>query len=238
MPDAASGFCVTQLTRLTARLVPHDWAWARDNADAIAAHWRRRRAERPALFDGRVLVARGWSIADGACTVDLFETAFSAFLCHRDLGWPDRSVANAFAAVVPHAADGGVLLGIMGGHTASAGRIYFPCGTPDLADLRADGAVDLAGSATREFTEETGLTPPPEASEAWLFLRDASQCAFLRPVAFREDAAVLHARMEAHRAGEAEPELSGFVVVRSRAGIDASRMSDFAVAYLAQCFAA
>ena len=230
----ADGLTLTRLDRLEARLVSHDWAWARDNGERIAAHWDRRIAEKPALFDGNVLLARACRVTDGACTIELFETRFSAFLTFRDGGSPDPSVTNAFAAVVPWARDGAAILGVMGRDSANAGQIYFPCGTPDGSDVRPGAGVDLAGSATRELLEETGLTLPPDAPDAWVLVSGDGQHAFLRPVTFPEDAAALIARMAQHRASEAEPELAGFFAVRSLDDFQPERMPGFVRAYLRQ----
>lgn len=228
----SEAFTLTRLTRLDARLVPYDWAWARDNAAAIAAHWDARKAAKPALFDGRVLLACACAVTDGACRIDLFEAAFSEFLAFREGGSPDAAVTNAFAAVVPWSRDGAAVLGVMGRDSANAGQIYFPCGTPDHSDVREDDRVDLVGSAAREFREETGLRIPSDAAPEWLLVSGERQHAFLHPVHFPEEAASLIARMEKHRAAEAEPELAGFVAVRSGADLDADRMPGFVRAYL------
>lgn len=228
----SEGFTLTPIETVTARLVPYDWAWARENAAFVAENWARRRAARPGLFDGRVLLACAWRIAEAACFVDLFEVSYARFLAYRDAGSPDGSVLNAFAAIVPQGSDGTVVLGVMGGHTANAGQIYFPCGTPDLEDVRENGRVDLAGSATREFFEETGLSLPSHAPERWLLVRDGEQLAFLRPVVFDETASVLLHRMERHRLAETEPELAGFVALGAPGEIDPSRMPAFVRAYL------
>lgn len=230
------GFALSRIARPDARLVAYDWAWARDNAGLIAENWRRRRAERPGLFDGPVLMACDCTVAEGACSVSLFETTYSRFIAYRDGGRPDGRVANAFAALVPWTADGAVLLGEMGAHTANAGQVYFPCGTPDLDDVRGE-AVDLAGSAERECAEETGLVPPADAGTGWLLLRGEGQLAFLRPVLFPEDAATLRARAQRHWAGQAQPELAGLVAARTLDDLDPARAHGFARAYLAAAFA-
>ncbi|MCJ2030041.1 NUDIX hydrolase [Methylobacterium sp. J-043] len=234
--EAAPGFSLTPLERVSARRVEHDWAWARDNAEAIDCNWERRRVDTPGLFDGPVYLASGCAIADGSCEASLFEVRYSRFLAFRDAGVPDALVANAFAAIVPHSRDGAVLLGVMGAHTANAGQIYFPCGTPDPGDLRDDGTVDLAGSAARELLEETGLTLPEGAAEEWVLLRGDGQLAFLRPVHFDGSAETLKTRIESHRGPEDEPELARSVIARSRADIDAARMPGFVQAYLASIF--
>jgi 8-oxo-dGTP pyrophosphatase MutT (NUDIX family) len=144
-------------------------------------------------------------------------------------------VVNAFAAIVPWSADGAVLLGEMGAHTANAGELYFPCGTPDLDDVRGD-AVDLAGSAARELAEETGLTLPEGAATDWVMLAGAEQWAFLRPVLFPEPAEALCARIAAHHRREAEPELAGIHLARGPGGPEAARMPGFVRAYLADAF--
>ena len=41
--------------------------------------------------------------------------------------------------------DGAYLLGVMNRHTANAGRVYFPAGTPDPDDI-VGARVDLDGS--------------------------------------------------------------------------------------------
>ena len=233
----SEGLRLTRLARIEARLVAHDWPWARDNAQAIAGTWRDRTAASPAIFDGPVLLSCACAIADGTCRIDLFETPFSHFIAYRDGGRFDGRVANAFAAIVPWTEDGAVLVGEMGPHTANAGRLYFPCGTPDRDDLRGT-RVDLAGSAARELLEETGLDLPEDAAAEWLLLDGEGRLAFLRPVRFPGSAAALSERVRAHLAREAEPELAGIRIVRGPANIDAARMPGFVRAYLADAFGA
>ncbi|KOX57791.1 NUDIX hydrolase [Streptomyces purpurogeneiscleroticus] len=236
----SDGFRITQLAAVTARFVTYDWAFPRENADAIAAHWQTRIARAPGMFDGTVLLCCHHAVADGAARLDLFATRYATFTyyrdtLHADARIADARIANAFAAIVPWTSDGAVLLGEMGARTANAGQLYFPCGTPDPDDIQG-ARVDLAGSAARELAEETGLALPDEAETDWVLLEGEGQLAFLRPVRFPETAARLVARIADHLGAEAEPELAGMHVVRGRDDIDAARMPGFVRAYLADAF--
>lgn len=236
MSEPGEGLTLTTLRGVTATLVPHDWTWARENAQAIAENWRKRLAERPSMFDGIVLLACGLAIAEGQATVSFFETRFSNLVTFRDFGWPDGSVHNAFAALVAHSSDGAVLLGRMAPHTANGGEIYFPCGTPDRSDV-VGSAVDLAASAAREFAEETGLPLPADAAFGdWVLVQAPGQLAFLRPAHFADSAEALRARFAAHNETLSRPELADLIAVRGDTPIDRAATPGFVRAYLDHCF--
>ncbi|TNC15742.1 NUDIX hydrolase [Methylobacterium terricola] len=227
------GVTITPARRVEARMVAHDWVWARENRERIAAHWEARRAARPAMFNGTVLMLRRWDLADGVLTAELFEAEYAALTALKDWGFPDRSVLNVFAAAVPRTSDGAYILGEMGPHTAAAGRVYFPCGTPDPTDIGPDGRVDLAASALRELREETGLVAPEGPDPGWAIVRDGGLMALLRPVPLGQDEATVTAGIAAHLAAEAEPELSAIVTVQGVADLDSARMPGFVRHYLA-----
>ena len=230
---------VARLSRIEGRLEPWTWPWAERERAVIAAHWARRLGECPAMFDGPVLLARDFSIEGEVGRLALFEARFSQFLTFRDLDPPDAGALNVFAAAAPRGRDGGYLLGLMAGHTANAGRVYFPCGTPDRSDARPDGTVDLEGSALRELAEETGLAPgqglAPEPAGPWLALRDGGLLGFLRTVPLAGDAASARARARAHLAADPAPELADIVVASSPDDLD-PRMPRYVQDFLADAF--
>src|SRR5216110_854627 len=86
---------------------------------------------------------RPWPFADER-RADI-DADFADVLAWRDWGFPDRSVFNGFGMGALRCSDDAFVLGEMGHHTANAGRIYFPSGTPDPDDIR-NGAIDIAGS--------------------------------------------------------------------------------------------
>jgi hypothetical protein len=152
------------------------WPFAETRRTEIAAHFAVKQREKPALWNGRVLLGRNPVFAGDRLSASYFETDFASFLAWRDWGFPDASVFNGFGMGALCCADGAFVLGEMGQHTANAGRIYFPSGTPDLDDIR-EGTLDISGSVTRELEEETGLTPGEYRERAALALYLYRACA-------------------------------------------------------------
>jgi 8-oxo-dGTP pyrophosphatase MutT (NUDIX family) len=210
----------------------YDWPFARERARDIDAHWLELRAARPHLFNGRVFLFRDLQIKYTRLTGACFEVDFKAFIAQRDFGFPDKRVFNCFAQGALRAPDGAFLLGEMGAHTANAGRIYFPAGTPEPSDT-SDGRVDLDGSVMRELTEETGLGAEDIAPEpGWSVVFDRQMVACLKPMRLTVDRATALARIADHIAREKHPELARVHVAASRGDMDAERMPLFIQAYL------
>ncbi len=232
---------IQRVAAIDYRLGVYDWVFARDEAGRIDAHWDAVRREKPGLFDGRVLIANAFAIdpsAGGLLRATGFETNYKPFLGWRDFGFPGPPVYNLFAMGALRAADGAFMLGRMAANTASAGRLYFPAGTPEPSDAR-DGIVDLDGNMLRELAEETGLVASDVApDEGWTLVLDGPRLACMRGLRSTLTANEMIARFETFRATESDPELDALVAVRSPRDFDESRMPAFMLAYLADAFAA
>lgn len=228
---------IVALDRVEARVEPFDWTFAREQADAIAAHWAKLTVGKPAMFNGRIMLQHRAAIADGVFRAGYFGADYATFLAWRDFGLPPPAIRNGFAMAALRAADGAFLLGRMGAHTANAGKVYFAAGTPDEEDVRADGTLDLAGSVTRELCEETGLRLDEIAvAERWTAVIVPGRVAFMRPVAIDRDAEDARALMMERIARQDEPELSEIVIVRNLADCAAHDMPPFMTSYLAHIY--
>lgn len=220
MTDA---FDIVEVQSLDCRFEPRPWPFAEREAAAIDAHWARLRAEKPQLYNGRVLIQHHGALRErGDAKVfeaAYLETDFKAFLAWRDFGHPDPGVRNGFGMAALRAADGAWLLGEMAPHTANAGRVYFPSGTPDPSDIRG-GQVDIEGSIARELAEETGLDPATCTIQAGCtVVMDRLRVGFFKEVVTPEPAEAAVARIRATLATHHEPELSAIHIVRSPADI-------------------
>lgn len=228
---------ITRVVHLHARSQPKTWHWAQENKAAIRANWAERSGDKPSMFNGRVLLMSDFELAGDTCRTTYFETDFADFLGWRDLGYPDPSIANGFAMGALQAADGAYICGVMGRHTANAGRIYFPAGTPDRSDLLPDGTVDLATSVIRELKEETELPADSyQVADHWIVVRRWPAVAFLRPIRFAEPAEAIAQRIHTNIAAQSDPELAGVRVIRGVEDIDEHQMPLFLQSFFRAAF--
>lgn len=207
------------------------WPFAAARKAEIDAHFASARAAKPQLWNGRVLLGRDPRFADGTFAAEYFETDFASFMSWRDWGFPDASVFNGFGMGVLRANDGALVLAEMGAHTANAGKVYFPGGTPDPNDVR-NGRLDIEASIIRETEEETGLTPSDyRAADHFHCVVTGRLIAVLRVLEVDMSGDGLRQRIEANLAQQATPELAGIRLVRSRADYTAT-MPRFVTAYI------
>ncbi len=227
---------IVPVKALDLRLEPRAWAWAEANCAATEVHFERQKERWPGIWNGRVLLLHRFAIEQGTFRGAYLETDFASFLHWRDAGFPDASVFNCFAMAALRAADCAFLLGRMAKHTANAGKVYFPSGTPDPGDVRDDGIVDLEGSVRRELLEETGLISTDAKFGDWLVVLAGARIALMRALQAPEDAETLAARIRVHLATTPHPELADVVIVRGREDLTPA-MPDFVRAYLEAAFA-
>jgi 8-oxo-dGTP pyrophosphatase MutT (NUDIX family) len=213
------------------------WSFASERAIEIEANWRRLIAAKPALFNGKVLLLRERGITtepDGqrVFRATFFETDYKSFLGFRDLGYPDPSVRNGFAMAALQTSDGAFLLGEMAAHTAIAGQVQFPAGTPDPSDIRGDG-VDLDASALRELHEETGITADQvTVAPGWTLVMVGPRIAFMKAMQIDVSAPAVLLHVSRFLASEAVPEFSRVFTVRKVADLAGMNVPGFVLAYL------
>jgi 8-oxo-dGTP pyrophosphatase MutT (NUDIX family) len=227
---------ILEIAELDFALDTYDWPFARERAAEIADHWRKRCAQKPALFDGRALLQFRHEIFRATNGLALrgayFETAFSNFLAWREFGFPGEPISNCFSMAALKSSDGAFLLGEMAPHTSAAGLIYFAAGTPDPSDV-FDGKVDLTASVTRELEEETGISAKETTFEdRWIVVHSPPRIACMKVMLLAETAEAAKARIEAFLASEKNPELARMHIARSIKDIDEIRMPGFIQAFL------
>jgi 8-oxo-dGTP pyrophosphatase MutT (NUDIX family) len=223
---------IIPLSRLDLRYEPAPWPFAIERRGEIDAHFEKLRAEKPQMWNGDVLLLRRGEIADGVLSGAYLEADFASFISWRDWGFPDKSIRNCFPMAALRSSDGAFLLGVMGAHTATAGQIYFPAGTPDPSDIDGDH-VDLERGVIRELIEETGLGIADIAAESGWFATPLGQrLALMKIVQAKESAATLRERICAFLAAQEQPELSDIHVVRNTNDLRPS-MPPYVVTFLA-----
>lgn len=211
-PPAA--VAIHRVTQLDLKCSGWAWPFAEERRADIDAHFSRAQTEKPQLWNGRVLLGRNPVFGRDRFSAGYFEADFASFLAWRDWGFADGGVFNGFGMGALRGSDGVFALGEMAAHTANAGRIYFPSGTPDLDDLK-DGMIDLPGSVVREVEEETGLTAAEySAVDHWDCVVCGAAIAIIRILNVDMPGQELRAKIEANLAAQNSPELAAIHLVR------------------------
>jgi 8-oxo-dGTP pyrophosphatase MutT (NUDIX family) len=228
---------VFHVDRLDLSFAPKPWAFALARRPEIEAFFAALQREKPAIWNGRVLLLHHQVVADGVFRGEYLETDFASFAAWRYWGCPPAGVHDCFGTAAIATADGAFLLGAMGAHTANAGSIYFPCGTPEPGDI-VGGKVDLDYSVRRELKEETGFDMAEFTAEpGWTTVVDGGVIAQIKVLRSNQSAEALRARILDYLARETQPELADIRIVRGAADFD-RMMPRFVTAFLAQRFAA
>jgi 8-oxo-dGTP pyrophosphatase MutT (NUDIX family) len=227
---------VFHIDGLALAFAPKPWAFANERRAEIDEFFETMRKEKPALWNGRVLLMHHQVLEAGVLRGEYLETDYASFAAWRHWGRPPAGVRDCFGAAAIVARDGAILLGVMGAETSNAGLIYFPCGTPDPDDV-VDGKVDLDLSVRRELKEETGLDITEfEPEPGWTMVADGALIAQIKVLRSNEQSAAVRERALVHLASEAHPELADIRIVRSPADFDRA-MPRFVTAFLTSRFA-
>lgn len=191
---------------------PHPFHLAEQTA--AAENWGQEIAANPSLFDGSMVLQRRVDIRNGVISGRAHIVPFSTFLWWRKTR-PRGAAVHLFGLPVILSSDGAVIAIRMGRHTANPGRVYCAAGSLDPGDI-IDGRCDIDGNMKREVREETGLDlGDAVASSRFQALHNKDMVTLFRTYRFNETADVLVARIGAHIATEAEPEIDEALAIVS-----------------------
>src|SRR6266702_2532343 len=144
--EAMNGMASPVIHRVTALdLAVKPWAWpfAQARRAEIDAHFAEKQREKPALWNGRVLLGRNPVLSGERFSASYFETDFASFLAWRDWGFPDKGVFNGFGMGALLASDGAFAPG-----EALRGRIEANLAAQQHPELSAIHLVHDAGDLT------------------------------------------------------------------------------------------
>lgn len=213
-----SGFDIPQGTMLPVRGVdvrlvqgPHPFEAGQEAA--IRENWAREKAATPALFDGPIVLLSDLAYREERIAGRCHLVRYSTFLFWRSLR-PVANAGHAFAHAALVSSDGALVAIRMGAQTANPGSVYFAAGSFEPEDFR-DGQVDLDHNMRREVLEETGIDLGAlRRDEAYVAYSSERGTAIFQRYHLTETADEAAARIEAHVAGESDPEIAGPVVIR------------------------
>lgn len=198
------------------RIAPGPWPVPPALRDAVPAVWAELKARNPHVWDGRILGFSTPEIGpDRILRARAYEDAYSLFLTWREAGFPPIGLSHIFGTALIVAADGALLVGVMGGETMNAGLVYPPGGSLEPRDVTPDGAVDVDACIATELMEETGLDIADARIGRLLAISNGPRLSICRALHFDLPAAALQRQITAVLEQQETRELDAIVVCRS-----------------------
>ena len=140
---------IHRVTTLDLAVKPWSWPFAQARRAEIDAHFAEKQREKPALWNGRVLLGRSPVFSGERFSASYFETDFASFLAWRDWGFPDKGVFNGFGMGALLSQDGAFALGEMGQPPRTPAAFIFPPARPISTMSGARRSISRAASRAR-----------------------------------------------------------------------------------------
>jgi 8-oxo-dGTP pyrophosphatase MutT (NUDIX family) len=211
---------VQYVERLDLAFAPWRWPFAERRRNAIERFFDERRASKPALWNGKLLLLRDASIVGAAMSGAFFETDYAAMLAAVTWDAMGERVKSCFPAAAVQSADGAFILGEMAEHTQNAGQILLPCGSVERGDA-SGGRVDPFTTLRRELLEETGIGADSlVAAAGWYAVSIGALLPLIKVMRAAASAEQLHRQICANLAAQRDPEFCNIVIVRDASDLD------------------
>ncbi len=211
---------VQYVDRLDFAFSPWTWPFAERRRTAIAQFFDNLRENKPALWNGKLLLLRDASVAGATMSGTFFETDYAAMLAALAWDAMGNEVKSCFPAAAVLSADGAFILGEMAEYTQNAGQVLLPCGSVERGDA-SDDRVDLFATLRRELLEETGIAADSLAATAgWYAVGTGALLPLIKVMRAAAPADELRRRICANLADQQDPEFCKIVAVRDASELD------------------
>jgi 8-oxo-dGTP pyrophosphatase MutT (NUDIX family) len=215
----ATDVTVQAIAHLDFTVAPWTWPFSTRRRTEIEAFFHALCKEKPALWNGRLLLLRDTCIAGATMSGSFFETDYASMLAAVTWEAMGERVRSCFPAAAVLSADGAFMLGEMAAHTQNAGQVLLPCGSVERGDARG-GRLDPSTTLHRELLEETGLAADAfDAAPGWYAVSAGQLLPLVKVLRSAAPAEQLRQRICANLAGQRDPEFCNIVAVRRPADI-------------------
>lgn len=223
---------IYQVDRVELNVVPWSWPFAVERRRDIDAYFAQLQRRSPGVWNGRVLLMHRFLFEQGTLNGVLFEADYASLLAGLEWGAVGESVKSCFGVAALVSADGAFIVGQMGRHTVNAGKVLFPSGSIEPADV-SGGKVDLYSNVLRELEEETGLTDKDfGVGPGWSVAFDGPHIPIFKVMRAKETAEKLQVFIQTNLAAQVQPEFCDIRIVRTPSDLDA-RMPAWMRAFIA-----